>query len=266
MVFKDSPERLRLTLIEKRTVVEEYRKFCANQCLTQQSNNVKENRSKTTIMSFITYYNKDKAAKDYHDEKNIFKWIKADERFEFTDWEGENKLTNRNCTSQKAIVEKINRSLSVSDPDTARWIRIERSKVCKEQYGAIALREIPVDTKLGYFRGKLVVEQTLNLSESNTNYNPHRCNITGTTFYVDATAFNSCFGRYFVASHKQDIQNVSVEKSPAEQDHNQSIRFSTKRKINKDEELVIAPLEKSYTKRRRKTTRRIKVVLCGDQF
>eukprot|EP01034_Spumella_vulgaris_P033180 gene33180-40941_t len=194
------------------------------------------------------------------DEKSLYKWIDAAQRFEFLDWNGDNDLSKQNCKS-KLILEKIEAGLKANNSEAAKWNQFVKSSPSScYQYGVVAKQDIALGTTLGYFRGNLVMDtdedsecgvhsllhKSFGLADPNNEQDG-----PSDRRYIDGSAFDSCFGRYYVTSPIVEAQNVAVERFTDWTDHNRAIVFIANADIKEGEELLIPP-DQDYARHRSK--------------
>eukprot|EP01034_Spumella_vulgaris_P024788 gene24788-31166_t len=146
-------------------------------------------------------------------------------------------------------------ALAANDSDAADLIDVVKSPSSPDQYGIVAKEDIPYGTHLGFFKGKLVmgcesIEELLDFHgpfhKSYGLADPNGESLTGTPSdirYIDGSAFDSSFARYYVTSPVVSEQNVTVERLADWTDHNEAISFMANTDIKKDEELRIAPFQ-----------------------
>jgi hypothetical protein len=234
MVFKDSPTRHRLTLLKKREIVELYNLFKLNN--SKQNNN--QHATKTTIESFILMYSSQIKSINSGiklNVKNVYKWTKAYERFEYMSWNKRNNVLNVNC-NPKLIIDTINFTLTKQNPHYAHLYQLDRSKLVKEQYGIFAKINIDSGTELGFLSGILVANSSVNVLELKL----HKFELSE-EYHIDCQAYDSCYARYYVSSNDTDKQNVSVMRHAewSGGDHSRAIYFVASRFIRQNTELVV---------------------------
>jgi hypothetical protein len=162
---------------------------------------------------------------------SVYRWLKADGRGEFNEWNGQNNLNNVKCKSKK-IVKIIGKSLKRKFPDSAVWNKVAKSKSSPEQYGVFAKKLIPSGTMLGFYKGDYVVSVSPLSGLHKYKLNDYS--------HIDGSDFMSCFARYYVSSSKEEKQNVSVERLSEWTDPNRAVCFIASREISAGSELVIA--------------------------
>eukprot|EP01034_Spumella_vulgaris_P027676 gene27676-34434_t len=205
------------------------------------------------------------------DEKSLYKWIKAAQRFEFLEWDGDNDLCKQNCKS-KLILEKIEAGLKANNPETLKWNKfVKTSPSSSDQYGIVARQDIALGTNLGFFKGKLVLERkdldidcafhkSYQLADPNSEQDGPSNPEAG---FIDGSAFDSCFARHYATSPLPEAQNVLVERLTDWTDHNQAIVFIANRNIKEGQELLIAP-DQGYPEQRRKRSKvEVASMTCG---
>ena len=188
--------------------------------------NKKQNKS---IGTFLAEFNEGKISK--LDTNSVYRWIRAYNRGEFEEWDGQNDLSNVKCKS-KTILKIINKSLKRKFPDSAVWNKVAKSKLSSEQYGVFAKKFIPCGTMLGFFKGNYVVSVSPLRGQ-------HKCKLNAFS-HIDGSDFMSCFARYHVSSSKGEHQNVSVERLSEWTDSNRAVCFIASKDITSGSELVIA--------------------------
>jgi hypothetical protein len=107
-----------------------------------------------SIRAFLEEFNTRHSIK--LDMPSVYRWLKADCRGDFNEWNGQNNLNNVRCKSKK-IVKIIGKYLKRKFPDSAVWNKVAKSKSSPEQYGVFAKKLIHSGTMLGFYKGDYVV-------------------------------------------------------------------------------------------------------------
>jgi hypothetical protein len=190
-------KRHRVTLKEKRAVVERYITFCTTAqpldenavMLFDPDDELEDERSEKSIKMFLLTENKLWPQNDQLDMSNVFKWIKAFDRGEYLEWGDLNDLNKPNCRS-KEIIDHINTLLSAAHPTAAHWNKLVKSPSSPDQYGIVARTLIPEGTLLGFYEGT-PFETTDRVK------GPNKYKI-GENVYIDSSVeFHSCYARYY---------------------------------------------------------------------
>eukprot|EP01034_Spumella_vulgaris_P040672 gene40672-50324_t len=143
-------------------------------------------------------------------------------------------------------------ALATNDSDAVNLIEVVKSPSSPDQYGIVSKEDIPYGTHLGFFKGKLVmgsgtIEELLDFNgpfhKSYGLADPNGESLPSDIRYIDGSAFDSSFARYYVTSPVASEQNVTVERLADWTDHNEAISFMANTDIKKDEELRIAPFQ-----------------------
>jgi hypothetical protein len=212
-----------------------------------------EDPMKSSIIKFLKDYNNE--LMDPHDElteKSLYKWIKADQRFEFLEWNGKNDLDKVSCKS-KNIIAEINRALKEKDPLTSQLVEVKKSRFSPEHYGVFVKegeKGIAAGTVVGFFQGPLVYTESENTGARGGP--PFSFGLTNFS-YIDGSSFDSCHARYLVTSFTLAEQNVAVFRLPCDSDHNRAICFVASEYIAPEKELLI-PTDCDYKRNRSKRT------------
>jgi hypothetical protein len=152
--------RLRVSLVDKKAVVDRYILFCSTAhpvdenvaLLIDPNDEMEDERTEKSIKLFLTYENKLWPPHEQLDLSNVFEWIKAYDRGEYLEWGGLNDITKPNCRS-KLIIDHINELLRERHPTAAHWNRLVKSPSSPDQYGIVANCFIPEGTLLGFYEG-----------------------------------------------------------------------------------------------------------------
>jgi hypothetical protein len=245
-------KNLKLKLKDKKDVVEKYFEFLKNGCIKIKSDhdlfdsdvdehepNVIESKSseanllkqqqQKSVGSFLNQFNQGRSVP--LDTVTVCRWLRAFQRGEFEDWNGENDLNNLKCKSEK-IIKIISKSLKRKFPDSGMLNKVAKSKVSPEQYGVFAKKNIKSGTMLGFFKG----EEVVSVAEV---IGPHRK--LNDNIHIDGSDYLSCFARYYVSSSQEDKQNVTVQRLTEWSDWNRAICFIANKNISTGDELIIAP-------------------------
>jgi hypothetical protein len=191
-------KRNRISLKEKRAVVDRYIIFCTtiqpvNEnaiLLFDPDDELEDERSEKSIRMFLLTENKLWFQNDQLDMSNVFKWIKAYDRGEYLEWGDINDINKLNCRS-KDIIDHINKLLIAKYPTEAHWNKLVKSPSSPDQYGIVANTNIPAGTLLGFYEGTYF-ETTDKVKGSNKFK-------IGANMYIDASnEFESCYARYYV--------------------------------------------------------------------
>jgi hypothetical protein len=229
-------------------------KFIQNNEEHIQDTEQARNQLRKTITSFITQYNETEihVSGNLVDEKSIYKWIKADERFEFEDWGGLNDLDKPNCRKW-IVLEVINSALLKAHPDAGKLQQVVRSGFYPDQHGVLAKVNIPSGEILGFFQGDLVMQKSSSRGHfkyygltdaTQSEHDPE-------SGHIDGSAFDSCYARYYLCSPDYTLQNVAVVRLPNWIDHNRAICFVAIKDIKASDELLIA-MDQDYARNRSK--------------
>jgi hypothetical protein len=233
-------KRHRITLREKRKVVDRYITFCTTTqpveenaiMLYDPDDDLEDERSEKSIKMFLLTENKLWAQDNQLDMSNVFKWIKASDRGEYMEWGGINDIDKPNCRS-KEIIEHINMLLSARHPTAAHWNKLVKSPSSPDQYGIIANTDIPAGTLLGFCEG--TVFETADKVKG-----PNKFKICENKYIDAAVAFDSCYARYYNWSTNTSEQNVCVERLSGSVSPNRSICFIANVDIPEGKELILA--------------------------
>jgi hypothetical protein len=246
-------KRHRITLKEKRAVVDRYIIFCTTAqpvdenaiILYDPDDELEDERTEKSIKMFLLTENKLWPPNEKLDMSNVFKWIKAYDRGEYFEWGSINDIDKPNCRS-KEIIEHINGLLSAKHPTAAYWNRLVKSPSSPDQYGIVANTRIPAGTLLSFFEGEY-----FETSEPVKGANKFKI---GENKYIDAAVeFESCYARYYNWSTNLSEQNVCVERLSGWLSPNRAICFIANVEIAEGKELILAhdqgKLKKSNNKR-----------------
>jgi hypothetical protein len=233
-------KRHRITLREKKEVVERYITFCTTAqpvdenaiVLFDPDDELEDERSEKSIKMFLLTENKLWSQNDQLDMSNVFKWIKAYDRGEYMEWGDINDVEKPNCRS-KEIIEHINKLLSASHPTAAEWNKLVKSPSSPDQYGIVAKTHIPEGTLVDFYQGTY-----FETDEKVKGLNKFR--IDGNR-YIDASAeFDSCYARYYNWSTDPSAQNVCVYRLTGSKDPNRTVCFISNVDIPEGKELIVA--------------------------
>jgi hypothetical protein len=189
------------------------------------------------------------------DEKSMYKWLKADQRFEFEDWYGKNDLQKPNCKS-KMVIEEINIALEMDNPDASQFQEVVKSRHSPDSYGVIARKNIEPGEVLGFFKGEFVEnkpegprQKSYGLMDPNS-FKPGMVEIG----HIDGSAYDSCYGRYYVCAAEPAFQNVLVDRVNPPLDCDRTVYFYANKPIKEGDELLI-PMDQDYPRHRSKRVR-----------
>jgi hypothetical protein len=240
-------KRHRITLKEKRAVVDRYIMFCTTTSSAQQQSvnesanllydpddELEDERSKKSIKMFLQNTENKLCPPNEQqlDMSNVFKWIKAYDRGEYFEWGIINDTDKLNCRS-KEIIEQINKLLSAKHPTAAHWNRLVKSPSSPDRYGIVANNPIPTGTILGFFEGAYV--ETTEFVKGANMFK------IGKNTYIDASVeFESCYARYYNWSTKPNEQNVCAVRLSGWLSPNRSVCFVANNEISKGKELILA--------------------------
>jgi hypothetical protein len=165
---------------------------------------------------------------------NLSKWVRAERRGEYKEWDGLNRLDSYTCKVNN-IVRRIDFILKARDPHHGRYNQVTKSPSLPGEYGIIARKFIPPGTFLGFYKGEVI-----NGAEANRRVDTQEYMFAlARNKFIDAKAFDSCFARYYNCALKACDQNVSVERLPSSNPLKQ-IGFIANREIPEGAELFIS--------------------------
>jgi hypothetical protein len=194
---KEDRDRTRLTLLEKKQIVEGYYAY-----LDSVSSDLPTH---LTMRSFVEITNKTKNARKI-EVSNLGKWIRSEKKGEFLSWSNCNNLNKKVCYAHK-IIERIDLLLKKRDPHHAEFNKIVKSPTVPDEYGIVARKFTPAGTFLGYYKGEFIDTAE---AESRRDFDYIFC--IGKGKFIDAKPFLSCYARYYNCAEKRDDQNVCVER------------------------------------------------------
>jgi hypothetical protein len=201
---------------------------------------------------FLEVYND--SLNNNSDGKRLYKWLKADQRFEFDRWNDRNDLSKLNC-KQRMILFTIDETLKANNPKSGDLMKVVKSPSSPDVYGVVARKMIHCDTFLGFFEGNFVADHDHRSVKGPGKYyglaNPNTDHYEKNIGHIDGSAFDSCYARYFVSNQLPSLQNVSVVRLKGVTDCNRAICFVSNGDIAKGTELLIAP-DQDYSRNRSK--------------
>jgi hypothetical protein len=194
---KEDKDRKRLTLLEKKQIVERYYGY-----LETVNTDLPPH---LTMCSFMEINNKNGAFAKI-EISNLRKWIRSEKKGEFLSWNNCNNLNRKVCHVHK-IIERIDYLLKKRDPHHAIYNKIVKSPTVPDEYGIVARKFTPAGTFLGYYKGEFISTAE---AESRRDFDYIFC--IGRGKFIDAKPFLSCYARYYNCALKRDDQNVCVER------------------------------------------------------
>jgi len=114
-------QRIRFTLLDKKEVVYSFYNFL------EEPNNIKIRLldREAAIKAFLKYQNNNQQSLNDTDEKAqvhiIKKWIEAERRAEYLDWNGTNNISNKTCKWEKVVITQIDFILKNRDLRCAEY-------------------------------------------------------------------------------------------------------------------------------------------------
>jgi hypothetical protein len=215
-------ERKRLTLLEKKDIVQKFYNYLDETDKVTTDAHIKE---------FVKIFNKDS------DQRiglsSISKWIRAEKQGEFLSWGGANCLDRKVCFVQN-VIEKIDEHLKDRDVYHGEYNEVAKSPSIPEEYGVITRKFTPAGTFLGFYKGECIDSKEAELRH---DFDYIFC--IGEGKFIDAIKLLSCFARYYNCAVNRSDQNVCVERllwtNPQK-----AICFITTKDVKKGEEFLIS--------------------------
>jgi hypothetical protein len=180
---------------------------------------------------------------DFIDNRIFHSWIRAFKRGDYDSWGGMNDLSSYKANSAE-IVRHLNKTLSQKHVGhgTLNEIVIKHEDKSHE-YGVIAKKDIPINSFIGYYMGKVV-----DCSEANRRVWDHEYMILlNKTEFVDSSDKYSCFARYYKCSIDPAAQNVCILRQKTINPQNNIVLVTTKN-VEKGSELVLSCEEVGWSR------------------
>ena len=231
-------QRNRLTLLNKKEVVHSFYQFLNGAIDTKLRFIAKD----LAIKAFLKYHHQLQPLKhaDVNAEvDSIKKWIDAERRGEYLDWNGNNNLSNKVCRWDQVVTKQINSILSCRDLHCAEFNQVVKSPSTylkassSKELGVVACKRTPAGTFLGFYTGECVTPKQVLRGHT---FNFDNLFSIGNGQFMFANDFLSCFGRYYKRS--EDDHNVCVKRL-LWTDPQKALCFITTRDVDKGEEFFI---------------------------
>lgn len=227
-------QRIRFTLLDKKEVVYSFYNFL------EEPNNIEIRLldRELAIKAFLKYQNNNQQSLNDADEKAqvhiIKKWIEAERRAEYLDWNGTNNLSNKTCQWEKVVIKQIDFILKNRDMRCAEFNQISKRSSSKlREFGVIARKQTPAGTFLGFYKGKCITSQQVRYGHT---FNYDNLFYIGKGQFISGNEFLSCYGRYYRCSVSH---NVCVKRLLLWTDPQKALCFITTKLVEKDEEFLI---------------------------
>ena len=231
-------QRNRLSLQDKKDVVYNFYQFLKD----AGDNDFRVIAKDLAIKAFLKHRNQSQPLENFDENAEIFavtKWIEAERRAEYVDWNGINNLSSMVCRWEKDVVVQLNRILGHRDFRCAELNNIvKRIPSHKEspnlkEFGVIACKQIPAGTFLGYFTGECITPEQVRHGHI---FKYENLFSIGKGQFIFANDFLSCFGRYYkrsLAAHNVCVRRLSWT------DPQKALCFITTKFVDKGEEFFI---------------------------
>jgi hypothetical protein len=216
--------RKRLRLCDKKEIVDCFQTFVIE-------NSSVLSTTETSMKAFVKQYNN-----ELHSTRislsNLSKWVKAEKRGEYLEWNRINRLESY-ISNKNKILLGLDFALKQRDMYHAVYNRVAKSPSLPVEYGVVARKFTPAGTFLGFYKGEVV--DGLEACKRSPEY----MFIIGKNKFVDARDYMSCYARYYNCAMKASDQNVSVERIEWTNPQ-KAICFIANRDVAQGEEFLIS--------------------------
>jgi hypothetical protein len=227
-------QRKRLTLFEKKIVVDHFYLYCKGIFLLD------ELPVNVLIDDFTVCYNNQYNAVS-GDENNkltsmvLNQWIEAERRGDYLSWDNHNNM-HRKVFHMNIIVLRIDYLLRKRNKNCSEYNKVVQSIVAVNEYGVVARKDTPSGTFLGFYKGNCITPEQAEINNYIHNYDNFF--VLNEAYLIDATDFISCYARYYKRVQNKDEQNVCVRRLLFS-DTQKTVCFVTTKDVKQGKEFLI---------------------------